>query len=298
MIKTTSATTPTSPQQLRLTLAGQALEVALHTQGQGAPLVLVHSINAAAGVHEVQPLLQDMAASHAVYAPDLPGFGASSRPDIAYSPRLFTDSLHTVVAPARQRHGGAPVAALALSLGCEFLARAAAERPGDYSHIALVSPTGLMGEVPRRGPRGATREVPLVHSLLTKPGWGGPLFRSLTKPGVVRYFLRRTWGGEHIDEAMWAEAVAAARAPGAEHAPLRFLSGGLFSRDALALYESLTMPVWASHGTRGDFTDYRGKRFLEGRANWRWTVYDGGAIPYFEHRAAFVASFARFLARA
>jgi pimeloyl-ACP methyl ester carboxylesterase len=269
-----------------------------HVEGSGPPLVLLHSINAAAGVHEVRPLIEHFRASHTVYAPDLPGFGASPRPDIAYTPRLYTEAVKQVVraAQAGAATPAAPVPAMALSLSCEFLARAAVEEPALFSRLVLVSPTGLMGTRPRRGPPGASRAVPGLHAVLAAPWWGERLFRGLTRPGVVRYFLRRTFGSEQIDESLWAGSVAAARAPGAHHAPLHFLSAGLFSADVLALYEGLTMPVWASHGTRGDFTDYRGRRFLEGRAHWQWTVYDGGALPYFEHREAFAAAMQRFLA--
>jgi len=268
----------------------------VHVAGEGPPVLLVHSINAAAGAHEMRPLVAHLRATHTVYTPDLPGFGASERADVAYSPRVYTDALHAVVQAIAQRHGPAPLPALALSLGCEFLARAAAERPAAFSRLALVSPTGLMGTKARRGPAGASRAVPGLHAVLAAPLWGERLFRQLTRPGVVRYFLRRTWGSPAIDETMWADSVAAARAPGAHHAPLHFLSAGLFSADVLALYEALAMPVWASHGTRGDFTDYRGRVHLDGRPNWRWTVYEGGALPYFEHPAAFGAALDAFLA--
>jgi pimeloyl-ACP methyl ester carboxylesterase len=270
-------------------------DLQVHVAGQGPPVLLVHSINAAAGAHEMRPLVEHLQARHTVVVPDLPGFGASARRDIAYTPRLYTDALHAVVREIRTRHGAQPLPALAVSLGCEFLARAAVEQPAHFARLALVSPTGLMGTKPRRGPPGATRAVPGLHAVVAAPWWGEALFRQLTRPGVVRYFLRRTWGSEAIDEQMWADAVAAARAPGAHHAPLHFLSAGLFSADVLALYEALGMPVWASHGTRGDFTDYRGRRFLDGRPNWHWTVYEGGALPYFEHRSAFAAALDRFL---
>lgn len=269
--------------------------VFVHSAGTGPPVLLVHSINAAAGAHEMRPLVERLSSTHTVHVPDLPGFGASERRDVDYSPRHYTDALHGVVEAIQARHGPAPVPALALSLGCEFLARAAVERPQAFSRLALVSPTGLMGTRARRGPPGATRAVPGLHALLTGPGWGPALFRQLTRPSVVRYFLRRTWGGDAIDERMWAEAVASARAPGAHHAPLAFLSAKLFSADVLSLYEALAVPVWASHGTRGDFTDYRGRCHLDGRPNWRWTVYEGGALPYFEHPRAFGDALVAFL---
>jgi pimeloyl-ACP methyl ester carboxylesterase len=128
------------------------------------------------------------------------------------------------------------------------------------------------------------------------PGWGGPLFRALTRPGVIRYFLRRTWGGPAIDEAMARYAELTTRVPGAEHAPLAFLSAQLFSQDVNTVYEQLVQPVWMSHGVRGDFTDYRGKDSVAGRPNWRFTVFPTGAMPYFERPEDFNAAFADFLA--
>jgi pimeloyl-ACP methyl ester carboxylesterase len=270
--------------------------ITCYVAGQGPPLLLVHSINAAASAHEVRPLFEHWQATRTVFAPDLPGYGASSRADRAYTPRLFTDALHGVVREIGTRCGAGPVDALAVSLGCEFLARAAAEQPARFRSLALVSPTGLNGTTPRRGAPGSTRAVPGLHAALSVPLWAAPLFRTLTRPGVVRFFLEKTWGSKAIDERMWAESVAVARAPGAHHAPLAFLGAGLFSADILSVYEALPMPVWACHGTRGDFTDYRGKRFLEGRANWRFTVFDSGALPYFEQPEAFNRELAALLA--
>lgn len=264
--------------------------------GSGPPLVLVHSINAAASAAEVAPLHRHFAASHTVASPDLPGYGLSPRPDIAYSPRLMTDALHALAAQLRAAHGGKPLDGLALSLGCEFLARAAMERPQDWRRLALVSPTGFMGRRSYRGAPGSTRRVPGMLGLLKGPGWGGALFRGLTRPGVIRYFLQRTWGSQRIDEALWQYDVLTTRQPGAEHAPLHFLSGGLFSADIHTVYEALTQPVWMSHGVRGDFTDYRGKAIVEGKPNWRFSVFPTGALPQFEVPAEFNAALAAFLA--
>jgi pimeloyl-ACP methyl ester carboxylesterase len=182
-----------------------------------------------------------------------------------------------------------------VSLGCEFLARAAGERPADWGRIALVSPTGMNGSTPRRGPAGTTRQVPAMLGILSVPLWSGALFNTLTRPGVVRYFLEKTWGSKSIDEAAWDYAVRTAREPGARFAPLAFLSAKLFSADITSVYEALSVPVWMSHGVRGDFTDYRGKALFEGRPNWRFTVYPTGALPYFERPGEFIADFQSFL---
>jgi hypothetical protein len=142
--------------------------------------------------------------------------------------------------------------------------------------------------------------MPWLGAALRGPGagWGGGLFRMLTRPGVIRYFLRKTWGGPGIDNPMWAYAVRTAQEPGAEHAPLCFLSGALFSADIHAVYEALAVPVWMCHGVRGDFTDYRGKAFLAQRPNWRFTTFHTGALPFFEVGAEFRAGYDAFLASA
>ena len=44
------------------------------------------------------------------------------------------------------------------------------------------------------GPPGSTRGLPWMHRLLSNPRWAQALFRGLTRPGVVHYFLACTWG--------------------------------------------------------------------------------------------------------
>jgi pimeloyl-ACP methyl ester carboxylesterase len=264
--------------------------------GQGPPLLLVHSVNAAASAAEIRPLFDRWRGSRTVFAIDLPGYGLSDRGDRDYTPRLMTDALHATADQIRLRCGPGAIDALALSLGCEFLARAAAERPDVWRRLTLVSPTGFRGTRQLRGPAGSTRGAPWVYRLLNAPLWSQGLFDLLTRPAVVRYFLQRTWGSRDIDETLWAYCVRTAAQPGARHAPLHFLSGGLFSADIHSVYEALTQPVWMVHGTRGDFTDYRGATLVAGRANWHISVYrDTGALMYFEQPARFCAELEAFL---
>jgi len=276
--------------------ASPAGRLSFYVAGSGAPLLLVHSVNAAASAAEIRPLHEHYRATRTVFSLDLPGYGFSDRSDRDYTPRLMTDALHAVVEQIRMRCRNGPVDALACSLSCEFLARAAVEQPAAFRSLALVSPTGFSGTRPLRGAPGTTRAKPWLLAALRGPGWGGALFRALTRPGVIRYFLRRTWGSRAIDEELWHYDVLTTRCPGAEHAPLHFLSGSLFSADISNIYEQLALPVWMSHGVRGDFTDYRGKSRVETRPNWRCTVFETGAMPFFEVEAKFSATYDAFLA--
>ena len=49
------------------------------TESEGRPLLFIHSINAAPSAIELKPLFQHFRASRPVFAPDLPGFGRSTR---------------------------------------------------------------------------------------------------------------------------------------------------------------------------------------------------------------------------
>ena len=118
----------------------------------------------------------------------------------------------------------------------------------------------------------------------------------LTRPGTIRYFLRRTWGSNEIDEGLAAYDDVITKQPGAEHAPLAFASGRLFSRDIRRVYEALRLPVWLAHGTRGDFQDFRGADWVRGRAGWTVQAFDTGALPHFERPQTFCEAYERFLA--
>lgn len=81
--------------------------------GEGVPLVLLHSINAAPSAFEVKPIFERFRGERPVFALELPGFGFSDRSDRLYSPQLFqyavSDFLKEVVSEP------ADVVALSLS---------------------------------------------------------------------------------------------------------------------------------------------------------------------------------------
>ena len=263
----------------------------------GPPLLLIHSINAVASSAEVEPLRARYGASRRVYCLDLPGFGESERSDRRYTPRLMSDAIIDAAGKIAARHQQ-PIDALAVSLSCEFLARAASEHPALFRSLALVSPTAFNGGKVLRAAPGATRGKAWLYAALRGPGsgWGAWLYRQLTRPGVIRYFLERTWGSKRIDEKLWQTDVVIARRPGAHFAPLYFLSATLFSADIHTIYDSLRTPVWVSHGQRGDFVNYTQLADFAKRNDWRVTVFDTGAMPYFELPDAFATAYDSFLA--
>ncbi len=259
------------------------------------PLLLLHSINAAGSVYELKPIFEHYVKQRPVYALDFPGFGFSDRSDREYSPRLMTDAIHALVETIQQTHGSTPIDALALSLGSEFLARAATENPGAFNSLAFVCPTGFDRRGPYTGKPGSHRGMPLMYSLFRFPLWTKGFFDLLTTRPSVRFFLNKSWGSKDIDEGMLEYDLLTTRQPGARHAPYYFVSGYLFSKDISDIYASLQHPVWMAHGIRGDFIDYRHKNRVEDKPNWQVQAFSTGALPHFEMPEAFAEAYDQFL---
>jgi pimeloyl-ACP methyl ester carboxylesterase len=257
------------------------------------PLLLIHSVNAAASAYEVRPLYEHYRRDRTVYAPDLPGYGFSERGDRDYSPRLMTDAVGAMVAEIRRIHGDAPVDALALSLGAEFLARCASEEPQAFRSLALISPTGFNRSTPEQAPPDETRAMPTFRKILSFVGRS--FFDLLTTKASIRYFLNKTWGSKNIDEGLLDYDYLTTHQPGAEYAPYAFVSGFLFSRDIQTVYRSLRLPVWLAHGVRGDFTDYSKASLFASKSNWTVQSFPTGALPHFELLDAFIRAYDNFI---
>jgi pimeloyl-ACP methyl ester carboxylesterase len=284
--------------QERKVHTGNAGRISYYVRGQGRPLLLLHSINAAASAYEVRPIYEDPLASFRIYAPDLPGFGLSDRSarryDVAPSVAAIDDML-TVIA---QDYDDQPVDIVALSLSCEFAARVALLQPHRIGRLVFITPTGFQqggGEL--RQAAGSTREIKGLSSILSLPILSDGLFAALRSRPSIRFFLKKTWGSDAIDEGLVAYAHETARQPGAKHAPLAFLSGRLFSADVRTLYEALTSPIWMPHATRGDFSDFSAADWVGSRPNWKKQAFSTGALVHFEQPRQFKAGLANFLSR-
>lgn len=209
--------------------------------GQGRPLVLIHSVNAAASSYEMRPLFEHYRQRRPVYALDLPGFGFSERSDRYYSPGLYAGAIGDFLDEVVEE----PADVIALSLGAEFAARAALDDPGQFNSLVLISPTGL-SEVNQKGqsPGAAERDRSAdLLKLFTFPLWSQALYDLLVTKPSLSYFLNRSFQGP-VDEGMLSYAYLTGHQPGARFAPLHFISGGLFTpRVATEIYARLELPA-------------------------------------------------------
>ena len=209
--------------------------------GEGRPLVLVHSVNAAASAYEMRPLFQHFRGDRPIFALDLPGYGFSERSGRAYTPELFSAA---ILAMLRQQVAQ-PADVVALSLGCEFAARAALAEPERFHSLAMISPSGLGAKSSGRASQdaGESGASDLIYPLFSFPLWARPFFDVIASRPSVDYFLKQSFHGEP-DDGLAEYGYLSAHQPGAEHAPLAFLSGKLFTPGALErLYSHVNLPI-------------------------------------------------------
>ena len=180
-------------------LAGRAGSLGYYVAGQGRPMLLVHSINAAGSAYEVKPIFEHAIQSHRVHALDLPGFGGSDRSERRYEPALYVAAIHDILDAIQAESGPEPIDVLAISLGSEFVARAATQRPASVRTLAMVTPTGFSRSYAAPPSTSATtREVPGLYRFFTFPLWSQAIYDLLVSRRSIRYFLERTFGSKAI----------------------------------------------------------------------------------------------------
>ena len=265
-------------------------EISFYSAGpeDGRPLVLLHSINAAPSAFEMKPLFEHYRGARRVYAPELPGFGFSDRSDRKYSPELYANAIAAFLTNIVKQ----PADVIAFSLSSEFAARAALVSAERFSTLTLLSPTGFSN---RRLPSGTTGQA--LHRFFTLPGLGEGLYSLLTRRPGIRYFMRKSYVGEPPEELI-DYAYATSHQPGARHAPYHFLSGQLFTKNAVeVIYGKLTLPVLVIYDRDANVTFDLLPDFLRQHANWQAVrVEPTLGIPQWERPNQCIAAIVAFWA--
>ncbi|MFO7322197.1 MAG: alpha/beta fold hydrolase [Chloroflexota bacterium] len=247
----------------------------------GRPLVLIHSINAAASAYEMRPIFEYYRARRPVYALDLPGYGFSERADRAYSPEVFKEAILDLL----RLRVNEPADVVALSLGGEFAALAALEAPELFHSLTLISPTGFSRRERQPGSQQASgnSKSDRLLALFTNRLWSQAFYDLLATRQVIRYYLRKSFVGP-VDEGMVEYGHLTAHQPGARHAPLHFISGKLFTPNIRQVaYEKLELPVLVIYD-QDPYTNFELlPELVAARRNWQATrIAPSRGLPHFE----------------
>jgi pimeloyl-ACP methyl ester carboxylesterase len=257
--------------------------IAAYRRGEGPPVVLVHSIHAAASAREMAQPFERLAADRTVHAYDLLGFGASDRPPLAYRAELYVDLLGDFLAEMV----GEPADVVASSLSAGHALHAARRWPERFRSLVMVNPTGLVTLANGRGVRGR-----LLEAAFRAPLLGEALFGALVSRPSLAWYDRKAYGDprlvdrEHLDH-QWATA----HQPNARFAPAAFV-GRALAIDVARDLELLTVPALAIWTPPSGFqdTDAESRAFAELNPHLASrTIDDCGALPHEERPADFEA---------
>ncbi|MEQ1567541.1 MAG: alpha/beta fold hydrolase [Myxococcota bacterium] len=105
--------------------------------GAGTPVVLIHGLSSTIGFWEHQ--IAALAQNHRVLALDLPGFGASARPDAPYDPPWYAG----VVAGWMDAVGVPSAAVVGHSMGGQVAITLALDHPQRVDALVLSAPAGI-----------------------------------------------------------------------------------------------------------------------------------------------------------
>ena len=245
------------------------------------PLVLIHSVNAAASAFEMKPLFEAYRGQRPVYALELPGYGFSSRADRTYTPELFAN----VILEFLTSQLGEAADVIALSLSCEFAARASLQNPEAFYSLTLVSPTGFTAKESRRasteaGERGGSDRF---YNAARQPLWRRAFYDLLTSPASIRYFLQKSFIGD-VPPELAEYGYLTSHQPGAAYVPLTFIAGKLFTPQAKErIYAHVRVPTLVLYDEDGFVTFDTLPQLLGENQAWRGVkITPSKGLPQFE----------------
>lgn len=219
-------------------------DVAYQRLGDGQPVVLLHSFGAGHSSAEWRHAAEVLTGSFQILAPDLPGWGQSSRaalrvvPDDEFYLSLLRDFMERVV--------GEPAVLVAAGLPAAYAVQFAADRPERVRALALVAPQGLelYGDEP-------DLKDAMVHKMLSLPVLGTSALNLFTSRSALATYLRREVyaSPDLVDDAVIDLHYMNSHRPGAHRALSAYLSGYLNHsvREALPRVEA---PCWLAWGRR------------------------------------------------
>lgn len=251
-----------------------------------APVLFIHSINAAASAYEMKPLYDHYAKDRRVYALDLPGFGFSDRSDRRYVPDLYRDAINDLI--SKELNGG-PVDAVALSLGSEFLAQAAQAQPKQFRSLSFITPSGIsQNDRTERGNDGALQffRIPFLRQ---------PLFDLLTSRPSLQFFLKQSVR-RPLNRGLINYAYISSHQLDAANAPFYFLAGKLFTASIFETYRTLKQPVLLAYG-RDAFVSFDRVDELRRLPNWKVNAFESaGGLVHWDDPSSVIALLDKHLA--
>lgn len=218
----TPVLTPNSSQTYEWHWLNQTLTIAYDRWGEGSPILLLPAFSTVSSRQEWKTAAQVLAAAHQVTCLDWPGFGASSKAAIAYSPVFYEAFLPDFVAARFDQ----PLTVVAAGHAAGYALHLAQQLPRQISKLILVAPT-WRGPLPTMGLSAAMAQN--IEKLVRLPLVGQFLYYLNTRPPFLKWMYRRHVFADpqRLTPAFMADKYAMTQQQGARFGPAAFVTGGL-----------------------------------------------------------------------
>jgi len=268
-------------------------DVAFQRLGEGEPpLVLLHSFGPGHDSIEWRELASRLGQRFQVFAPDLPGWGRSDRPSIAYDAELYIDFLIDFLIDLVRRRA----VVVAAGISAAYAVQVAVDRPELIRGLVLVSPLGVdfASEEP-------DLKDAVIHRLLKLPVVGTSALNVYSSRRGIEHHLREEVYAqpERVDEALVDHYWKNAHEDGSRAALASYLSGYLNHRvvQPLARLRQPALLVWGRDAVHPNVE--AADLWLAAGSEMELEVLDdAGALPHAERpdeAAALVTRFAESL---
>jgi pimeloyl-ACP methyl ester carboxylesterase len=272
--------------------AGALGEVVFQELGAGTPpLLLLHSLGPGYDANQWRAAAELLAERHAVYVPDLPGWGRSEPPAGGHRAgacvTMIEDFLHGVVRE--------PAVLVAAGISAAYALRIAAAHPDQVLALVLVTPLGLAAD----GGAAADGAGPaFLRRLLRMPVVRTTLLDLLTSRSALTHHLRKEVyaAPERVDAALLDHHYRASHTPRARAALGAYLRGDL-GLDVESDLEQVDVPVLVAWGrTASSSPVENADLWLHRLPHAGLEVFQGsGDLPHVEGATLFCRAVERFL---
>lgn len=266
-------------------------------KGDGPPLLLIHGIGAGCSSFEWRHVFAPLSEKYTVYALDLPGFGKSDKPRLAYSAEAFIEWIADFCRDVlRVGEGQGEADVIATSLSAAYVIALSQRDPSLFHRLVLVCPTGIEERADPPGPAAGA-----VRAALRAPVLGTSVYNLIaSKAAIRRYLSAQIYAGpQPITEEVVETYYVAAHQPGGENVLPSFV-GGLLNIDISSLFPAvvdLPLIVWGRQARETPLGE--AEAFVRTNPNAKLEVIeDAGVLPHDEQPEAFLAAVRPFLAAA
>ncbi|GAF66029.1 putative hydrolase [Bacillus sp. TS-2] len=128
-----------------LKLTVKNINVQCYTAGEtGSPVILLHGGGVDSANISWREVIEPFSKNHQVFAPDLPGYGTSERPDIDYSLSFYIDFVKELMSELNLNSASL----IGLSLGGGISLGFTLEYPSKVENLVLVDSWGIFSKLP------------------------------------------------------------------------------------------------------------------------------------------------------